>query len=104
MRPGPWAWGVSAFGESPGWWLIDGMNCTPASFKEKPLGIKLTVPFIETIDALENRLFARYLILPAVSSIRFAKPHSLSHHSSALTRRLWATRVREPSTTTERGS
>ena len=32
-------------------------------------------------------------ILPAVSNIRFAKPHSLSHHSSALSRRLWATRV-----------
>lgn len=54
MRPGPWAWGVSAFGESPGWWLIDGMNFTPALFKEKPSSIKLTVSFMKTIPGLEK--------------------------------------------------
>ncbi len=40
----------------------------------------------------------------AVSSMRLAKPHSLSHHSRHLIRRLWATRVSALSTTTERGS
>jgi hypothetical protein len=31
--------------------LIDGLNCTPLSFKEKPLSRKLTVLVLETIRA-----------------------------------------------------
>ena len=45
--------------------LIDGLNCTPMVFREKPLSRELTVPVLETVSAHEARACAKLAQRPA---------------------------------------
>ena len=45
--------------------LIDGLNCTPMVFREKPPSRKLTVPVLETVGAHEVRDCAELAQRPA---------------------------------------